>query len=231
MQETSEISVALQWATEIFGLSNVAKYYISPNNFLNAYRNGNSFSFTVKGNPVYGHAYGSAPHYDPRWGKVAVADFHPEQILGAKPRYGFEFWALATAAANVDSHAAFEVITDTDLINQILDQSAPDSSVRPGGNEEIFWGGIRNEAGEVASIGVLVKWQSGQYVVASVATREEDRGKGYATALVAAMGARAHSLGIAEIGLGVRDNNFAAQRAYEKAGFTRLAAFTNYFQE
>ena len=231
MQETFEISVALQWATEIFGSSNVPRYYISPNNFLNAYRNGSSFSFTVKGDPVYGHAYGSAPYYDPRWGKVAVADVHPEQILGAKPRYGFEFWALQTAIANGDPRAYFEVITDAELINQILDKSAPDSSVRPGGNEEIFWGGIRNEAGEVASIGVLVKWESGQYVVASVATREENRGKGYATALVAAMGARAYSLGIAEIGLGVRDNNFAAKRAYEKAGFMCLAAFTNYFQE
>ena len=227
MQETSEISVALEWATEIFGLSNVPKYYISPGNFLNAYRNGESFSFTVTGDPSYGHAYGNNPHYDPRWGKVAVADHHPQEILGAKPRYGFEFWALQTAPTG----AMIEVLTDADLINVLLDESAPDSSVRPGGNEEIFWGGIRNTADEVAAIGVLLKWQSGQYVLASVATREEDRGKGYATALAAGISAHAYSLGIPEIGLGVRDNNVAAQRAYAKAGFTRLAAFTNYFQE
>jgi len=227
VQETSEISVALQWATEIFGFTNVPKYYISPNNFLTAYRNGNSYSFVVTGDPIYGHTYGANPHFDPRWGKVAVADIHPEHVLACKPRYGFEFWATTTA----DTGASLEILDDYQLINSILDQHAPDSSVRPGGSEEIFWGGIRNESGEFASLGVVVKWQSGQYVLASVVTRAQDRGKGLATALAAGVAAHAYSLGIGEVGLGVRDNNFGAQRAYEKAGFKRLAAFTNYFRE
>ena len=226
-EETSEISVALQWATEIFGFTNVPKYYLSPQNFLTAYRDEDSFSFVVKGDPIYGHTYGPKPHFDPRWGKVAVADIHPEQVLECRPRYGFEFWASSTQATG----APLEIINDQSLINQILDEHAPDSSVRPGGSEEIFWGGIRNESGQVAAIGVLVKWQSGQYVLASVATRAQDRGKGLATQLAAGVAAHAHSLGIGEVGLGVRDNNIAAQKAYAKAGYTRLAAFTNYFRE
>ena len=56
MLETSEISVALQWATEIFGFTNVPKYYISPQNFLTAYRDGDSYSFVVKDDQFYEHA-------------------------------------------------------------------------------------------------------------------------------------------------------------------------------
>ena len=227
MQETSEVSVALQWAAEIFGFTNVPKYYISKENFLTAYRNENSYSFVVTGDPVYGHAYGPNPHFDERWGKVAVAGSSPERVLNCWPRYGFEFWATTTAPTG----ARLTILTDHALIDSILDEHAPDSSVRPGGSEEIFWGGVANEMGEIASIGVLVKWQSGQYVLASVATRAQDRGKGLATKLAAGVAAHAHSLGINEVGLGVRDNNFAAQKAYKNAGYQRLAAFTNYFRE
>ena len=108
---------------------------------------------------------------------------------------------------------------------------APDSSVRPGDPEVIFWGGVRNEVGELAALAALVKWQSGFHLLSSVVTRAQDRGNGYATKLSGAMAAHAHSLGIKEVGLGVRSENFAAQRAYAKAGFKKLADFTHYFQE
>ena len=174
MLETSEISVALQWATEIFGFTNVPKYYISPQNFLTAYRDGDSYSFVVKDDQFYGHTYGDNPP---------------------------------------------------------LGEHAPDLSVRPGSDEEIFWGAVRNESGEIASLGALVQWKSKQFVLASVVTRSEDRGKGLASALSAGVAAHAHSLGISEVGLGVIDTNIAAQKAYEKAGYRCLAAFTNYFRE
>ncbi len=227
MLETSEISVALQWATEIFGFTNVPKYYISPQNFLTAYRDGDSYSFVVKDDQFYGHTYGDNPPLDKRWQKVAVSGINPPSILECKPRYGFEFWAINTEATG----APLEVITDYALINSMLGEHAPDLSVRPGSDEEIFWGAVRNESGEIASLGALVQWKSKQFVLASVVTRIEDRGKGLASALSAGVAAHAHSLGISEVGLGVIDTNIAAQKAYEKAGYRCLAAFTNYFRE
>jgi len=64
--------------------------------------------------------------------------------------------------------------------------------------------------------------------MASVVTRTQDRGRGYATALSKGIASHAHQLGIPLLGLGVRTGNLAAQRAYEKAGFRKLGAFTNY---
>jgi ribosomal protein S18 acetylase RimI-like enzyme len=227
MLQTLEISVALQWATEIFGLTNVPRYYMSPKNFLTAYRDGDSYSFVVKDDQFYGHTYGDNPHLDERWQKVAVSGINPPSIFDCKPGNGFEFWAINTA----ETGAPLEVISDYALINSILDEHAPDLSVRPGGDEEIFWGAIRNQSGEIASLGALVQWKSKQFVLASVVTRSEDRGRGLATALSAGVANHAHSLGISEVGLGVTNTNIAAQRAYEKAGYRRLAAFTNYFRE
>jgi ribosomal protein S18 acetylase RimI-like enzyme len=226
MQETSEISVALEWATEIFGFINVPKYFIAPQNFLAAYREGDSFSFTLSGDPIYGQAYGPNPYLDPRWGRVSVSSSHPAQLFDPHPGMGFEIWAIQTSA----SGAPLEIITDYKLINSILDADAPDSSVRPGGDEEIFWGAIRNESGEIASLGVLTRWQSGEHILASVVTRAQDRGKGLATKLAAGVSTHAFSLGIPEVGLGVRADNYGAQRAYEKAGYQLVAAFTNYSQ-
>ena len=129
------------------------------------------------------------------------------------------------------NNVPIELIDDAQEINAIIDEHAPDSSVRPGDPEELFWGGIRNELGELAALAVLVKWQSGFHVMASVATRSQDREKGYGTQLVLGMISRAHSLGIREIGLGVRTENISAQRVAEKAGFKKLAEFINYGRE
>ena len=226
-EETHDAVVAWGWAAEILGEFNSARYYFAPETLLSAYKSDNSFSFTVKGEHYYGHTYGLTPYLDPRWTKVAVEGMKPDAILNLKRRYGFEFWGIRTAATG----APLEILTDMHEVSAILDEHAPESSVRPGGSEEIFWGGVRNAQGELASIAVLVKWQSGMHVMASVVTRREDRGQGLATKLSAGIAAYAHSLGIDEVGLGVRDINYAAQKAYAKAGYSRLGAFTNYFLE
>ena len=140
---------------------------------------------------------------------------------------GFQFWEAVTT----ESGPPIDILRDATEINQLIDEHAPDSSVRPGGSEEIFWGGIRDQVGDLVACAVIVKWQSGFHVLSSVVTRAQDRGKGYATALSAGIISYAYSLGITQIGLGVRRSNIAAQRAYEKAGFKMLAEFTNYSRE
>jgi len=230
-EETSDLSVAREWAAALLGEMNSARYYFSAETILAAYKSDDSFSFTVGGEQIYGQTYGPNPFLDSRWEKVAVEGVHPEAILDLKPRYGFEFWGIKTALVKAPPIEILSEMAEMAEINSILTDHAPDSSVRPGGNEEVFWGGIRNSRHELASLAVLVKWKSGMHVMSSVVTRSQDRGNGFATALSAGIAARAHLLGIEEIGLGVRDTNIAAQRAYAKAGFTRLGAFTNYFRE
>ena len=227
LETTSELSTAQQWAIDLLRENNSAKYYMSESNFVAAYKNESSFSFIVQGEPFYGQMYGEGAFQDERCSDIAVAGFKPELIGSLQPRGGFQFWEAITS----DTGSDIELLTDPDEIRAMIEKYAPDSSVFPGDDEVIFWGGIRNASGELAALAVLVKWQSGFHVMASVVTREQDRGKGFATQLSRGMITRAHSLGISKIGLGVRENNFAAQRVYEKSGFKKLADFTHYSRE
>ncbi len=227
LETTSELSTAQQWAVDLLRENNSAKYYMSETNFVAAYKNENSFSFIVQGEPFYGHIYGEGAFPDERCSDIAVAGFKPELIGNLQPRGGFQFWEAITS----DTGSGIELLTNPDEIRMMIEKHAPDSTVFPGDPEEIFWGGIRNAASELVALAVLVKWQSGFHVMASVVTREQDRGKGFATQLSRGMITRAHSLGISQIGLGVRENNFAAQRVYENSGFRKLADFTHYSRE
>ena len=227
-EETDDALVAQQWAAELLGELNSAKYYFAPETLLAAYKTPDSFSFVVDGELCYGQTYGPDPYMDPRWEKVAVEGIRPASILGLIPRNGFEFWGMKTSLVTA---TPIEILTDMVEVNAIIDEHGPDLSVRPGGTEEVFWGGIRNEEGDLATLAVLVKWQSGMNVLSSVVTQAQDRGKGLATRLSVGMAAHAYSLGIDEVGLGVGDINVAAQRAYSKAGYKRLGSFRNYFRE
>ena len=222
---TQDLQVARSWAAQMLKDKNPAKYYISEENFVAAYKNHSTFSFVVTGEPFYGHLYGEGAYLDPRCSDIAATPLNSLNDSEFSARGGgFQFWEATTAP-----HAShIELLTDAVEINSIIDEHASDSSVRPGDPEVIFWGGLRNEEGQLTAAAVIVKWQSGFHVMASVVTRSEERGKGYATKLSQGILSHAHSLGIDLVGLGVRPTNFAAQRAYEKAGFTMIGEFTNY---
>jgi ribosomal protein S18 acetylase RimI-like enzyme len=222
---TQDLATARSWAAQLLKDKNPAKYYISEENFVAAFKNESTFSFVVTGEPFYGHLYGEGAYLDPRLNDVAAAPLNSLSNPAFSPRGGgFQFWEATTSL----NESPIELLTDAVEINSIIDEHAPDSSVRPGDSEVIFWGGLRNEAGQLAAAAVIVKWQSGFHVMASVVTRESDRGKGYATKLSQGILSHAHSLGIDLIGLGVRPTNGAAQRAYDKAGFKKIGEFTNY---
>ena len=223
---TEDFQLAKVWAEDLLGGQNVAKYYISEQNFEAAYKVDRSFSFIVKGEPFYGHLYGENPYLDPRCTDIAVIGkfSSPEFVVRGG---GFQFWEIDTQSVS----AAIELLTNTEEIKALIAEHAPDSSVLPGDPEEVFWGGLRNATGELIACAAVVKWQSGLHVMASVVTRTEDRGRGYGTALSKGIASHASELEIPILGLGVRTGNFAAQRAYEKAGFKKLGAFTNYSRE
>ena len=227
LEATDKLEDAKAWATEILGDQNSAKYYLSQENFVVAYKNNDSFSFLIDRDSLYSQMYGPNAYFDDRCLWLSVTGSETDLAGKMKRGRGFQFWEVLTSKNNVP----IELIDDAQEINAIIDEHAPDSSVRPGDPEELFWGGIRNELGELAALAVLVKWQSGFHVMSSVVTRLQDRGKGYATQLSEGMISHAFSLGIREIGLGVRTENISAQRVYEKAGFKNLAEFINYVRE
>jgi len=224
LESTEDLLGAKSWAESALGSRNAAKYFMGKANFVIAYRDLSSFSFVIARESMYGQLYGTTAHFDERCQSVALADSTSDSFHDLKRGGSSQFWEAVT----LDNGSKIELLQDAAEINQVIDVHAPDSSVRPGDPEEVFWGGIRDQVGELVACAVVVRWQSGFHVLSSVVTRTPDRGKGYGTALSRGIISHAYSLGIEEIGLGVRTANIAAQRAYQRAGFKMIGAFTNY---
>ncbi|MCM1283123.1 MAG: ribosomal protein S18-alanine N-acetyltransferase [Muribaculaceae bacterium] len=83
--------------------------------------------------------------------------------------------------------------------------------------------------------GGLVAGYIGMYVsppegeITNVAVAEAFRGKGFGTALVAAVQEAAVSLGIGQLFLEVRDSNAAAIRLYEHSGFAEIGVRKGFY--
>ncbi len=140
-------------------------------------------------------------------------------------RANWDFYAIDTKQF-LSNKAAITSSSDSEIA-EFLKVHAPNSSVWPGDSEILFWGEKRSGE-ELASIGALVKWRTGQVMFASIATHTNHRGKGFAQQLVGEMLATAANQGINHIGLGVFAENVSAKRAYEKVGFKLVNEFSSY---
>ncbi|CAB4706179.1 unannotated protein [freshwater metagenome] len=231
-KQTSDINIALGWARERLGDLNGPGIFVSEANterFIEAFITADSFSFTMDSDFVYGHAYGPDPYIDPRWEKCAVAYSKFGATFGHL-EIGTQFDTYGVDTRIIPGFEDIEELKDEDLIKNILDSHAPTSSVYPGNPEIIQWGCVRNSEGEVSAIGALVRWSSGAHVLSSVATVESQRGKGFATELVKRFISKANQLEIETLSLGVSHKNIAAIKAYQRAGMSELAQFTNYLK-
>ena len=140
-------------------------------------------------------------------------------------RVNWDFYSIDTDSFIPGKQA--QICTDESEITELLKGHARKSSVWPGNDEVIFWGGKRI-AGQLVSVGALVKWRTGQVMFASIATHTNYRGKGLAQELVTEMLASVAVQGISHVGLGVFAENASAKRAYEKVGFNLINEFSSY---
>ena len=86
LEATEDLDEAQSWAHSALGVNNAAKYFMGAENFVAAYKNENSFSFIVQGEPFYGQMYGEGAFQDERCSDIAVAGFKPELIGNLQPR-------------------------------------------------------------------------------------------------------------------------------------------------
>jgi ribosomal protein S18 acetylase RimI-like enzyme len=140
-------------------------------------------------------------------------------------RVNWDFYAIDTDSFGTGKQA--EICTNESEITELLQGHARKSSVWPGNDEVILWGGKRID-GQLVSVGALVKWRTGQVMFASIATHTDFRGKGLAQELVAEMLTSIAAQGISHVGLGVFAENASAKRAYEKVGFNLINEFSSY---
>jgi ribosomal protein S18 acetylase RimI-like enzyme len=180
-----------------------------------------SLSITREDDPVYGVGFGPRPLVDPRWRRCSITRNTEKDVTA-----GFTF--LAQWDAYMRTTESFDipytVLTNGAGIDEFLESHAPESSVKYGDDEVQAWVGIFDE-GEVAGLGAICQWESGGYVLSSIAIHSSKRGRKLGRSLVKAMLTHAKVVGAERVGLGVFAGNAPAIKLYENLGFTLLGQF------
>ena len=224
---TTNPATAQRWSVELFGEGNPAQFFLARARFQSAQRTKDSFAMSLSGDHLFGMGLGANPPLRPDWTRCILANAHGVERIGdLYASDHWDFYSIDASRTRTDGDVA--VLDDDDLITEILQLHANNSSVWPRELEIVCWYGLRDAADDLVSLGALVRWESGLHVLASIATVTEFQGRGFAQELVQGMIARARERGIHWLGLGVNHSNVAAQRVYLKAGFTLRANFTTY---
>lgn len=229
MEQTSTTNpaTALRWSLELFGDGNPAQFFLAPARFESAERTEDSLAITLSGDNLFGLGLGPHPPRRPDWTRCVLANTHGlERVGNLHASDHWDFYSVDASRTHTDGDVA--VLDDDDQVTEILQLHANDSSVWPGRPDIVSWYGLRDAEDDLISLGALVRWESGLHVLASITTVSEFRGQGFAQELVQGMIARARERGIQWLGLGVNHSNVAAQRVYQKAGFSLRANFTTY---
>jgi ribosomal protein S18 acetylase RimI-like enzyme len=214
---------ALKWAEEYGDSGKVLTAWIPEIGFQFATKNEDgSLSFTRDG---FGLGIGPDPIIEEEWSNFALPASLPKektvafQLVGRWNPFFIETSKVADPG---------DVVKISDVgIKDFLDSNAPNSSTYPGNPEIQFWAGIK-VSNELMATGCLAKWESGRYILSSIATKESERGMGYGEKLTRGLVALAGQIGINEVYLAVSAKNPVAQRVYERIGFKSLGQFHTY---
>lgn len=224
-------SELLNAATDLWGSQNYIRYAIAREKFAEALIDGETIWVTTT--EGFGIALGSHASALDAWARFTLprAVSAPE---GALVRGTWDFYAREVTPTSTVSEP--KAAACDEAIALFLKEHSPDASVSPGDPEVLTWVTITDhshedspeETEEIAAVGAIVRWQSGELCLASIATHTSKRGMGLATRLVTKMVDTCAGLGASRVGLGVYAENFAAKRVYQKCGFTQVNEFTSY---
>ena len=200
--------------------------YAPEQRFITAYVGDDNLSFSVtdEDGSIFAMALGEDPVILP-CDRLSTTINVKVDLTKYVHRVNWDFYAIDTDSFGTGKQA--EICTNESEITELLQGHARKSSVWPGNDEVILWGGKRID-GQLVSVGALVKWRTGQVMFASIATHTDFRGKGLAQELVAEMLTSIAAQGISHVGLGVFAENASAKRAYEKVGFNLINEFSSY---
>jgi GNAT superfamily N-acetyltransferase len=232
-ETTIDLDTAREWIRSRFAPGSPAEFFLAPLRFVSCQRNSGSWSMTLAGEQCYGLGFGPAPPVNPEWTGCSIDESRFGARLGplvARDAWDFYSFDTSSVRAGSKARAVVENVGDESAIERMLRAHAPHSQVWPGNAEIVNWYGVRAEAGQWASIAALVRWESGSYVLASVATAVDLRGRGYVRQLLQGIVDDARRRHISWLGLGVAHDNAAAKRSYERIGFVPRANFTSYAQ-
>lgn len=194
--------------------------WVPESKFVGAQTDGESLSITRIDNPYFGFGFGSNPQIDSRWTSFALTRSTPKaltqdfKLVGQWDAYGIE---------TMEFQVPYEVVTDFEFINSLIEKHAPELSIRAEDDEVLAWVGINQ-----ISVGAICKWESGGHVLSAIVVAEEERGKGLGKKITKALISEAFKRGIHYVALGVMAKNEAAIATYKSVGFEELGRFNTF---
>lgn len=226
MERTSEFALGIDWARQLLGEPNVPQVWIPEIAFVDAVRDGENISFTRKTNDgFFGLAIGPRPILLTEWNEFAIPQgVDPSLVEGFTFHDNWETHAIEVTSRSYE----VEPLEDDEFISEFLNTHAPQSSAKPGNPEIQFWGCIRNDDGDIAAIAAITQWESGEYMLSSVATHTDMRGQGFGQKICAGLLGLSYDRGIERLNLVVLSSNTAAIKAYSRIGFHLIGKFASY---
>ena len=200
--------------------------WIPENDFIFATRNEDGSIAFTRGD--FGLGIGESPIIENEWRHFALPASLPKELTKDFTLIG-RWNPFYISTSEIRESLEVEKVEDIG-IKEFLDENAPQSSTYPGNSEIQFWAGVKVN-NELVATGCLAKWESGKYVLSSIATKESERGKGYGEKITRGLVALAGKEGIDEVYLAVSAKNPGAQRVYEKVGFRSLGKFHTFERE
>lgn len=220
----TDFSDAIDYLKTDWKLSTLFKFWIPKEKFVELLIDESGISICREDNGRFVFALGKRAPLRPEWSRISFersSSWLKELTKNEKNEW--EAYSL-----HVPSEPRLEINEEpkNEEIEKFLKEHGPDLSVSPGNPEIVRWSSIRSDSGEIEGVAAICKWQSGEYVVASVATHSARRNRGLGKKLMGVVSGELASLGIKQVCLGVTSSNLSAVKVYADTGYKKLFDFT-----
>ena len=220
----TDFSDVIDYLKTDWKLSTLFKFWIPKEKFVELLIDESGISICREDNGRFVFALGKRAPLRPEWSRISFersSSWLKELTKNEKNEW--EAYSL-----HVPSEPRLEINEEpkNEEIEKFLKEHGPDLSVSPGNPEIVRWSSIRSDSGEIEGVAAICKWQSGEYVVASVATHSARRNRGLGKKLMGVVSGELASLGIKQVCLGVTSSNLSAVKVYADTGYKKLFDFT-----
>ena len=220
----TDFSDAINYLETDWKLSKLFKFWIPKEKFVELLIDESGISICREDNGRFVFALGKRAPLRLEWSRISFersSSWLPELTNFEKNEW--EAYSL-----DVPSEPRLELNEEpkNEEIEKFLKEHGPDLSVSPGNPEIVRWSSIRNDSGELEGVAAICKWQSGEHVVASVATHSARRNRGLGKKLMGVVSGELATLGIKHVCLGVTSSNLSAVKVYADTGYKKLFDFT-----
>ncbi|MFM7542996.1 MAG: GNAT family N-acetyltransferase [Actinomycetales bacterium] len=220
----TDFSDALDYLKTDLKLFTLFKFWIPKEKFVELLIDESGVSICREDNGRFVFALGKRAPLRPDWSRISFE--RSSSWLKELTKYEKNEWEAYSLEVPSEKRLEINEEPKNEEIEKFLKEHGPDLSVSPGNPEIVRWSSIRNDSGELEGVAAICKWQSGEHVVASVATHSARRNQGLGKKLMKLVSKELATLGIKQVCLGVMSANTSAIKIYLDSGYQKLFEFT-----